>query len=99
MARGRIVSLYCVGLGRVTPEVANGTSAPASEPLSRTVNPVTVTIGGQQAEILYSGLAPGFVGLYQVNAVVPLNAPVGDAVAVTVSVSGAVSNSATIAIR
>jgi uncharacterized protein (TIGR03437 family) len=26
---------------------------------------------GQDARVLFAGLAPGFVGLYQVNAVVP----------------------------
>lgn len=99
VGRGRIVSIYCEGLGRVSPEVGNGTPAPSSEPLARTVNPVTVTIGGRTAEVLFAGLAPGFVGLYQVNAVVPGDAPVGDAVAVTLSVGGTLSNTATIAIR
>jgi uncharacterized protein (TIGR03437 family) len=99
VGRGRVISIYCEGLGRVNPEVANGTLAPSSEPLARTVNAVTVSIGGQAAQILYSGLAPGFVGLYQINAVVPLDALQGDAVPVTVSVNGAVSNTATIAIR
>jgi uncharacterized protein (TIGR03437 family) len=99
VGRGRIVSIYCEGLGRVNPEVANGTPAPSAEPFSRTVNAVTVTIGGQGAQVLYAGLAPGFVGLYQVNALVPSDAQLGDAVPVTVSVSGATSNVATIAVR
>ena len=97
--RGRIVSIYCEGLGRVNPEVPSGTLAPSSEPLARTVSPVTAIIGGQSAQILYAGLAPGFVGLYQVNAIVPSDAQTGDAVPLTVSVGGAVSNTATIAVR
>ena len=99
VGRGRIVSIYCEGLGRVSPEVGNGTPAPSAEPLARTVNTVTVTIGGRNATVLYAGLAPGFVGLYQVNAVVPADAPVGDAVAVTLNVANTLSNTATIAIR
>lgn len=37
-----------------------------------------MTIGGQTAEVLFSGLAPGKVGLYQLNVRVPKNAPAGE---------------------
>jgi len=36
---------------------------------------------------LFSGLAPGFVALFQVNVQVPENAPTGDAVNVVVTVT------------
>ena len=36
-----------------------------------------MTIGGRNAPVLFCGLAPGFVGLYQVNATVPSDAPTG----------------------
>ena len=39
--------------------------------LSRVLVPVIVTIGGQPAAAHFAGLAPGFVGLYQVNVQVP----------------------------
>ncbi len=55
---GDTVLIYCTGLGAVD---AN----------ARVVAPVLVTIGGQNARVDFAGLAPGFVGLYQVNAVVP----------------------------
>lgn len=99
VGRGRVIAIYCEGLGRTSPEVENGTPAPSAEPLARTVNPVTVTVGGRPAEVLYAGLAPGFVGLYQVNAVVPGDAPSGDAVPVIVSARGVSSNAATIAVK
>ena len=35
--------------------------------LDWTVETPTVLVGGQEATILYSGLAPGWLGLYQVN--------------------------------
>jgi uncharacterized protein (TIGR03437 family) len=66
---GDALVIYCSGLGPVDPPVADGEAAPLST-LSHTVNPVTVTIGGQSAQVLFAGLAPGFAGLYQVNIVV-----------------------------
>jgi len=57
-----------------------------------------VTIGGIQANVTFAGLAPGFVGLYQVNAQVPSNAPVGNAIDVKLF-AGADSNTVTIAVQ
>ena len=68
--------IFATGLGSVTPIGIDGYPA-ASEPLSiTTVDPV-ITVGGETAPILYSGLAPGFVGLYQINFIVPIGAPTG----------------------
>jgi len=50
------------------------------------------------ASVLFSGIAPGFAGLYQVNVVLPATAPAGDDVPVVISIGGA-SDSATIAIH
>ncbi len=75
-AAGEAVVLYATGLGPVSPAPPNGMAASAS-PLSRTAIPPVVTLGGLPAEVLFSGLAPGFVGLYQVNVVIPLSAPSG----------------------
>jgi uncharacterized protein (TIGR03437 family) len=65
------LQLYANGLGPVTGQVTSGNPSPAS-PLAQT-GPVTVTIGGKSAAV-YGGagvLAPGYVGLYQVNIQVP----------------------------
>jgi uncharacterized protein (TIGR03437 family) len=94
---GETVVLYCTGLGAVMPAVPEGSPAPPS-PLSNTVNPVTVTIGGQNAPVSFSGLTPGFPGLYQINAVVPTGIS-GDAVPVVVSVVGQTSPQVTMAVR
>jgi uncharacterized protein (TIGR03437 family) len=49
--------------------------------------PVTLTIGGKQAHVLYAGSAPGMVyGMLQINAVVPLDAPVGSAIPISATV-------------
>lgn len=96
---GETIVIYCTGLGLVTPSVKEGAAAPSTPPLATTVNPVTVTIGGQAAQVSFSGLAPGYAGLYQVNAVVPAGITVGNAVPVVLSVAGQTSPPATIAVQ
>ena len=95
---GETVVIYCAGLGAVTPAVQEGTPAP-STPLSDTVIPVTVTIGGATAQVAYHGLTPGYAGLYQVNAVVPSGITTGDAVPVVLGMAGQTSPTVTMAVR
>jgi uncharacterized protein (TIGR03437 family) len=75
---GDVLVIYCNGLGAVNPAVPSGTPAPLGGPLSNTVNPVTVTIGGQNARVDFAGLAPGYPDLYQVNAAVLAGTPAGN---------------------
>jgi len=96
--RGKVVTIYATGSGQVQPPVADGAAASAS-PLSRTPDQPVVIIGGRQAEVQYSGLAPGWVGLWQINAVVPQDAPTGSAVTLQVIMGGAASNVATLAVK
>jgi uncharacterized protein (TIGR03437 family) len=67
---GSVLAVYCTGLGALDHPVQTGEAA-TSTPLSRTVQPVTATVGAQDAEVLFSGLSPGSVGLYQVNVQIP----------------------------
>jgi minor extracellular serine protease Vpr len=92
-AAGEVVVIYCNGLGAVTPVVNSGQPSPAN-PLSITASTTTATIGGQPASVQFSGLTPGSVGLYQVNAVIPTGLGSG-AQPVTISVAGATSKSVT----
>ena len=87
--RGQAVQLYLNGLGPLDNQPASGEPAPAL-PLATTKNTPKVNIGGQDAQILFSGLAPGFPGLYQINAVVPAGIAVGSA-PMTVTIGGQTS--------
>jgi uncharacterized protein (TIGR03437 family) len=81
-APGRVIVIYATGLGPVRNPPNAG--VPAGGELSPTLTPATVTIGGRSAAVSYSGLTPGFIGLYQVNAVVPAGlAPGAHALVVT----------------
>ncbi len=95
---GDALVIYCAGLGEVAPAVPAGFVAPA-DPLSRTVSPVTATIGGQDAQVLFAGLAPGYTGLYQVNVVVPEGVTPGDAAELVLTVAGQSSPPVTIAVK
>jgi minor extracellular serine protease Vpr len=95
--RGQTISIYASGLGPVNNQPASGDPAP-SLPLASTQSAPVVTIGGVAAAVQFSGLAPQFTGLYQLNVTVPSNAPVG-AQTVTVSAGGVTSPAATLNIQ
>jgi minor extracellular serine protease Vpr len=86
-----VVTIYCTGLGLVNPQVAAGQPSPAAPP-STTAAATTASIGGQPAAVQFSGLTPGLVGLYQVNAVIPKGLTSG-AQPITISAGGATSKS------
>jgi len=105
-AAGSPIQIYVTGLGRATPNgnpvgntLRTGDVAPADgSVLYRTVETPRVTIGGIDAEVAFSGIAPGFAGLYQINVTIPGGVAPGDDVPVTIDIGGA-SDTATIAIR
>lgn len=88
---GEIVIIYLAGLGATNPAVPSGQAAPTTEPLARVVNAPTVTVDGQNAAVEFAGLAPGFVGLYQIDLQVPANAGSGS-LPLVVSQSGVAGN-------
>jgi uncharacterized protein (TIGR03437 family) len=97
--RGGYLSIYCTGLGQVDNPPADGAPAP-TQTLVHTFTQPLVMIGTTQATVTFSGLAPGYVGLNQVNVQVPQNAPTGDAVPLSISDGmGDVSNTVTVAIE
>jgi uncharacterized protein (TIGR03437 family) len=57
-----------------------------------------VTVGGRDASVGFSGLAPYIVGLYQLNVTIPADAPTGIQ-PIVISVNGVVSKTANLPIQ
>ncbi len=74
---GEVLTLYTTGLGRLTLDLRDGYGAP-SNPLAYTVDAFDVVVNGEKCAILFSGLGPGFVGLYQINIRLPQDLPNGN---------------------
>ena len=96
---GEIIQVFCTGLGATNPAVASGAPGPAAEPLARVVTAVEAQVGGRQATVHFAGLAPGFVGLYQVNVEIPAEVEPGPAVPLLLLQNGVPSNTVTIAVQ
>jgi uncharacterized protein (TIGR03437 family) len=81
----------------VTNTPASGELSP-SDPLAVSQVQPTVTIGGRPAQVLFSGLTPSSVGLYQINLVPASDTPTG-LQPVVITVNGIASKPVNIAIR
>jgi uncharacterized protein (TIGR03437 family) len=91
---GDVVIIYATGLGPVDTTPAEG-GIPSKT--THTLHKPFVGIGGIGAEIQFSGLSPQFVGVYQLNVVVPNVAP-GDTVPVELTLGGITSPKLTMAV-
>ena len=71
---GEILHFYLTGLGAVTPPVATGQATPATE-LHNTVSQPGCSFsdspGDVPAGVLFTGLAPRLIGIYQMDVMVP----------------------------
>ena len=108
---GSTISIYATGQGQVSPAVPDGMAAPAT--LSYTVavpttngttclnspNSMCVAVGSTFGTVSFSGLAPGFIGLWQINVTLPQGVATGNAVPLKVVIDGSPSNLGTVAIR
>jgi uncharacterized protein (TIGR03437 family) len=103
------ISVYATGFGPLAgpngeAPPADGAAAPMS-PLFQTTGVVTATIGGVNAPVVFLGLSPTLVALYQINLQVPAGVPTGDAVPLVLTVTdpatgtGYSSNTVTIAVQ
>jgi len=111
---GSTILIYGTGQGQVSPAVPDGTAAPGAPGLAQTVAvPTTsastclnnqpsmcVAIGSSGfGNVVYSGLAPGYIGLWQINVTIPQGTPAGSAVQIRVIINGTPSNTVTVAVR
>lgn len=93
---GQYVTAYLTGQGQVNPAVATGDVAPASPFSFPVAAPVQIRVGGVLATLQFAGMAPGFIGLLQMNVLIP-DVPAGD-LAFDVSIGGASAVSTVISI-
>jgi uncharacterized protein (TIGR03437 family) len=109
--KGSVVTLFGTGQGEVTPAVAEGEAAPSSPPAKTVAEPtsdgstcltvqrsVCVAVGSTFGEVQFSGLAPGFAGLWQLNVKIPETALSGS-VPVRAVIQGRPSNIVTVAVE
>ena len=73
---GDTLVFFGIGFGAVTPGDVAGKIATGTPAMTTSVQ---FQFGDVPAQVLYSGLAPGLVGVYQFNVVVPAGLPAGDA--------------------
>jgi uncharacterized protein (TIGR03437 family) len=82
---GDNITLYGIGFGPVTPTIDAGLIVQETNALQAKLE---ITFAGTPATITYAGLAPGYVGLYQINLVVP-TVTSGNAVPLAFTLNGA----------
>ncbi|MCC6587443.1 MAG: SBBP repeat-containing protein [Bryobacterales bacterium] len=77
-AGGEVLVLYATGLGPVSPAVADGAPSPLSPLSLPTIPDNVVTVNGRIVTPLFIGLAPGLIGIFQVNFILPADIPKGE---------------------
>ncbi len=90
---GEELVAYLTGMGPVSNSIASGSPGAGT-----TLSTPVVTVAGSQADVKFSGLSSQFVGLYQVNFVVPPTTPSGTQ-SVTIAVNGVTSNTANLPVE
>ncbi len=94
--KGKSVALFFTGGGLLNPAVATGVPGPV--PAALMALPLTVKVDGKNAEIGFSGYAPGLLGVYQINFAIPTTSECG-ARSLNLSVAGADSPAISIAVK
>ena len=82
--RGDTLQIYLAGMGQTTPPATAGVATPAT-PVEAVNVPPAVTIGGAGAAVISASLTPGVAGVYQVLIAVPMDAPIGLSLPLTIT--------------
>jgi uncharacterized protein (TIGR03437 family) len=93
---GSTILAYLTGSGPVNTAVPDGAAASAS-PLASAMSQASALVGSIPAQVAFTGLAPGFVGLTQMNIIVPSSLASGD-YPLTVTIAGKTSNAGIISV-
>jgi uncharacterized protein (TIGR03437 family) len=96
-APGSTIVAYLTGSGPVSPAAADGIAAPLDSLVYATA-PQSAAIGSAGAAVSFAGLAPGWIGLMQVNVVVPPGLAAGT-YALTITIDGQTSNAGNIMVQ
>lgn len=89
LPRGQVLQIYATGLGATTKQGQYSVASTA----------VTAVVNGTELATGFAGLAPGYVGLYQVNVPIPATLPPGSGISLTLKQGGQLSNAVTIALQ
>jgi len=89
LERGQALVIYCTGLGAVT---KSGQFSVAS-------TPVTVVLNNTELPVSFAGLTPGYIGLYQVNVIIPPLTPPSLGIPLTLKQGDRISNSVFLALQ
>jgi uncharacterized protein (TIGR03437 family) len=92
VGRGKVIQLYATGQGFLPDAPPDGVPAPTNRLVSTPLRP-RVIVNTTDGEVLFSGLAPGFVGVWQLNVKVPESVPPGNSIVVAILHLGIPSNS------
>jgi uncharacterized protein (TIGR03437 family) len=96
-AGGSVIIAYLTGSGPVSPTVSDGVPTP-TDTLVKATSAYSATIGSAAAEVQFTGLTPSFIGLVQMNILVPSGLAPGS-YPLTVTIDGQTSNSANISVK
>lgn len=98
-AAGSVIQIFTTGLGSTDPPIFTGQLGASSPPFNNTVVKPTVLINGVDSPVLFSAVAPEFIGLYQVNVQIPASIQSSPAATLQLQMNGQNSNIVTVAVQ
>ena len=98
-AAGETVLVFLTGMGTVDPPVPDGTAGGSNPVSNTTASPINALVAGAPATVVFSGLAPGFPGLYQMNVTLPSALPVTGNARLAIQTTNALHEQVDIAVK